>query len=227
MRQLFNFNENSKLRLILSAIFTVFASVVFYRIAAHGPSIAVEKNYVFAFLMSTLIFTLYIVSIRMGNFALDKQFKFSLLMGLTILSFTFLLSLLFQFFIISAIGVKFSSVSHLIPTFFFALCFYLAIHFVNRESLIIHFFGEGHASYSSGDQDNFENEDSSMSDREKAFLVLDLPFECDEERVKLRFRELSMLYHPDRLVNMNEKQKKVAEQEFSRLKSARDLILKD
>lgn len=223
MRNFFDFNYISKLRLAMTLIFTFFSTVVFYRISAYGPSVAAERNYVFAYLMSCLIFALYIVSIRVGNLAFDKQFKFSLIMGLTILSFTFLVSLLFLFFIISALGIKFINVSHILPTIFFSICFFLAIHFVNRESLIIHFFGEGGASYSQ--QAAYDEEDSSLNEREKAYLILDLPLGCDDERVKVRFRELSMLYHPDRLANLSDKQKKVAEQEFNRLKKARDIIL--
>tara|TARA_A100001015_G_scaffold312312_1_gene417267 strand:- start:373 stop:1038 length:666 start_codon:yes stop_codon:yes gene_type:complete len=54
--------------------------------------------------------------------------------------------------------------------------------------------------------------------------ILDLEPDLTMEDLKLRYRELSKLYHPDRLSSMSEKERETAEKEFKRIQRAYEIV---
>ena len=72
-----------------------------------------------------------------------------------------------------------------------------------------------------------ESEDDDANDKNQVLLmltVLDLKPNVKINELKKRYFDLSKLYHPDRLNNLKEGEKKIAEKEFKRIKKAYELI---
>ena len=63
-------------------------------------------------------------------------------------------------------------------------------------------------------------------DTGKLLFLLNLEAPLTADKLKKRYREISLLYHPDRLAQMSEKQREVAEAEFKRLTNAKELLEK-
>lgn len=57
--------------------------------------------------------------------------------------------------------------------------------------------------------------------------ILNLSENHSEEDLQKRYRELASLYHPDRMNNMSERQKQIAEAEFKRIKTSYDYLKKN
>jgi len=60
-----------------------------------------------------------------------------------------------------------------------------------------------------------------------AYEVLGLPVTADVDRIRKRFRELSRKCHPDRVADLDEEIRKVADRRFRRIRAAYEALLGD
>lgn len=63
-----------------------------------------------------------------------------------------------------------------------------------------------------------------MSRLDWAYGVLGLNPQCSNDEVRKAYRQLAMLYHPDRASNLGDQVRQTAEKKFQELGQARDII---
>ena len=61
---------------------------------------------------------------------------------------------------------------------------------------------------------------------QKAYDELGIPPTATETEVREAYRQLAMLYHPDRVAHLSDDVRRTAEQKLKRLNEARDLIFR-
>ena len=64
----------------------------------------------------------------------------------------------------------------------------------------------------------------SVSRLDWAYGVLGLKPQCSNDEVRNAYRQLAMLYHPDRTANLGDQVRQTAEKKFQELGQARDII---
>lgn len=150
-----------------------------------------------------------------------QDFVLSLGAGLAL----FLALMVFQFFIV-ALGASaeglFSRLIEAIAFLGFWAGFGIFFHF---QRLKAQHLGMNWTEIEVVDDDpTVELEHESFTEIQEALLVLNLDEDVDEKRLKERWHQLSLLYHPDRLSSMSEQTRKVAEAEFQRIQQAYELV---
>ena len=69
-----------------------------------------------------------------------------------------------------------------------------------------------------------QKETFSASKLDLAYKVLELKSNASDKEIKKSYRKLVVLYHPDKLVNTNPKQKQIAKGKFQKINDAYDLL---
>ena len=135
-----------------------------------------------------------------------------------------------SFFFAAIPGIRIESVLTLGFSFSFMISFYLGINAVTKRKEAYLYYGLSFEEDMVGPSDfsGFQSETHSHAEfgTGKLLFLLNLEAPLTADKLKKRYREISLLYHPDRLAQMSEKQREVAEAEFKRLTNAKELLEK-
>ena len=64
-------------------------------------------------------------------------------------------------------------------------------------------------------------------DPDQAYKILEIPSSASNSEIKKAYRKMVMKYHPDKLNDLNEIQKKMGEEKFIKVKEAYETIRKN
>ena len=153
-------------------------------------------------------------------------FCFFLGLGTSILFLIVAMVVVLFFTAVTGFDMSYALKSTFIPTHSISLA--LATWFFAKEIERLKYFG---LDYQNNIQDSdFANEFNDVSRPEKMetlkmLTILDLKSNVGMKELRARYFHLSKLYHPDRLMELNDTDRKVAEDEFKRIKNAYEYLL--
>lgn len=160
----------------------------------------------------------------------NKKISLSFQIGTGIFLGGVIIGTVASFFFAAITGIRIESVLTLGFSLTFMTSFYLGLNAVTKRKEAYRYYGLSFEEDMVGPTDFSGNRsDSGVSDEfdtEKLLFLLNLEAPLTRAKLKERFHEISLLYHPDRLAQMSEKQRSIAEAEFKRLTNAKELLEK-
>jgi len=155
-----------------------------------------------------------------------KKLLFAVGLGFGLSVFFFILSLLVMAFAIAITGSDAQSVYLFLFIPFHGVTLALAGSYHQKEIKRLWEWGLDYRE-NLGDPSD-EGSDAiltqGMGETLRMLTILSLEPDLNMQELKERYRELSKLYHPDRLAGMGESEKLIAETEFKRIKRAYELV---
>lgn len=156
----------------------------------------------------------------------QSKLKFMVALGFGLNSFLFIIFLTLLTLFSAIVGADLAKTYQWFFPILIILSAYFSLRFHQREMARLNTYGLDYH-YTQAPEDHssaYGSENITMNETLRMLAILNLDADVTEEKLKERYRQLANLYHPDTLMNMSEEKRKVAEEEFKRIKNAYEVV---